>query len=152
MVTGSAYYQSILDGVYEAITGLDPTGYRIDPVSIWSRGRRMTGPSGGAVRELEVLVDLGRAATYQRSSIVHEIRISWPMRYRPSSEEAGGINDQARFHASARAVAEALTMLSPSSQRDSRLVPSGWQLIQSPAGDEWVVVELSASLTISRGT
>lgn len=149
MVTGAALYQRVLDGIYDAITGLDATAYRVDSVSAWTRGRRRI-QGGGATRELEVVVDLGRATSFSRSNVLHDLRVSWMMRYRPSSEEAGGTNDQARFHAAARCVAETLAVLAPG--QDSRIVPSGWDLLAGPAGDEWVIIELSAVLSLPRGT
>lgn len=148
MVITAAAYQAVLDAIYDAITGLDATPYRIDGASAWTRGRRMT-TGGGSTSELEVLVDLGRVGRIVRASVSHEIAISWPMRYRPSSEAEGGVNDQARFHAAGYAVSEALLELRPAEQ--ARTVPTGWQVLRSPAGDEWVTVELTASLSLPRG-
>lgn len=147
MVTGAAYYEAIIGGLVDTIEALDATPYR-DPAAAqgsgWTRARRAT-PAHGISQDFGFWVDLGGAIGVDRSQIVHDAAIVYAVRYRPDHD----VLDQARIHASARALAE---MLLP--YRDSRGVratPLRYALSLPAAGDAWVQVELQFKIILPRG-
>lgn len=147
MVTGAAYYEAIIGGLVETIEALDATPYR-DPAATegsgWTRARRAT-PAHGISQDLGFWVDLGGATTFERSKIVHDAAIIYAVRYRPDHD----VLDQARIHASARALSEMLLPYQDS--RGTRTTPLRYALSLPAAGDAWVQVELQIKIILPRG-
>lgn len=148
-LSGAAYYQGVLEALYDAIEALDVAGYR-DPTTTagrWRRARRAQ-EGRGITEDLGFWVDLGNEATFERSQVSHSAGVVFAVRYRPGQDLA----DQARLHAAVRDLSELL-------QRSGWQVPGGMRTIPRSAqmtlpaggGDAWLQVDLAFTLVLPRG-
>lgn len=144
----AAYYQTVLDTLYGSIEGMDVTGYRDTTTEAgrWHRARRGTADHGIA-EDLGFWIDLGNVKTFEKSRITHAAGIVFAVRYRPDYD----CSDQARVQAATRALQEHL-------QGTGYQIPGGIRTEAGPslmslpkAGDAWIQVDLSFTLTLPRG-
>ncbi len=148
MVTGAAYYQTILETLCSSIEALDVTGYRDQSTAAgrWKRARRAT-TDAGITEDLGFWVDLGAHATFEKSLVTYSAGVVFAIRYRPDQD----ISDQARLHAALRALEEHLQGAGYDVPGGMRTVPKGAQISRPPAGDAWLQVDLSFTLILPRG-
>ena len=148
VIPDAAYYQAVLDTLYGAIEGMDVTGYRDTTTEAgrWHRARRGT-PDHGITEDLGFWIDLGNHATFERSQVTHTAGIVFAVRYRPDHDCA----DQARLHGAIRALEEHLQGTGYQIPGGMRTVPRTAVMSLPKAGDAWVQVDLSFTLTLPRG-
>jgi hypothetical protein len=149
MVTGAAYYRSILEALAVAIEALDTTQYRDQTTAAgqWHRARRAT-PDHGITEDLGFWIDLGNQTTFGRSMITHAAGVVFALRYRPDHDQA----DQARIHAATRALEELLQATGWQVGGGMRAIPTSATMSLPRAGDAWVQVDLSFTLQLPRGS
>ena len=142
MVTDAAYYQRILDALYDGLLSLSTAGYQWDPTDRWTRGR-FTDVSRGATRHLGTWIDLGAQKEFRRSDVVHGASLSIACRY---AEEADA-ESQSRMHAAARAAEDYL--LGVHGPTIERAIPTGYSL--AALDETWSAVVVTFDLTLPRG-
>lgn len=146
---GAAYYQTVLDTLYGSIEGMDVTGYRDTTTEAgrWHRARRAAPPDHGITEDLGFWIDLGNHTKFARSAVTHAAGIVFAVRYRPDYD----CFDQARKHAATRALEEMLQGIGYQVPGGMRCVPGEAISTLPKAGDAWIQVDLSFTLTLPRG-
>lgn len=143
MVNDAAYYQRVLDALYDALAGLSTVGYQWSSDDRWTRGR-FVDLATGATRHLATWIDLGEQDDYVRSHVRHKARMITACRY---AEEQDAVS-QGRMHAAARAAEELLLGLhGPTVER---ALPTGYTL--AGLSDSFSAVTVTFDLYLPRGS
>lgn len=146
---GAAYYQAVLDCLYDSIEAMDVTSYRDTTTAAgrWHRARRAAPPDHGITEDLGFWIDLGNHTTFERSQVTYAAGIVFAVRYRPDYR----IADEARLHAAIRALEEHLQGTGYQIPGGMRTVPRTAVMSFPKSGDAWIQVDLSFTLTLPRG-
>lgn len=144
----AAYYQTVLETLYDSIEGMDVSGYRDQTTAAgrWHRARRGT-PDHGITEDLGIWIDLGPHETFERSQVSHAAGCVFAVRYRPDHD----CYDQARLHAATRALEEHLQGTGYQIAGGMRTIPKTAVMRLPKAGDAWIQVDCSFTLLLPRG-
>ena len=141
MVTDAAYYQRILDLLYDGLVALSTVGYQWSADDRWTRGR-FVDIATGATRHLATWIDLGEQDEYARSHVRHRSSMIIACRY---GEEQDAVA-QGRMHGAARAAQTFL--LGAHGPTIERATPTGYTL--AGLSDSFSAVDLTFDLYLPR--
>ena len=142
MVAGSEYYRSLLESLHAQIQAIDTSDFQGATSDRFTQARFLV-PTDGGLTHLETWIDLGGIELVERSREVHRARLEFICRFLPDDDS----RSQARLHAAARAVRDALIRWSHPS--GARSIPTAMEI--DGLTPEWVSVRILFTLHVPRG-
>ena len=131
------WYQSLLEGLYDSLTGLSTVGYRWHASDRWTRSRAPQSEDE-PVAHLEAWIDLGNPTLDTGTHLTHDARIVYAVRYQFDDDG----QSQGIMHASISAVAGMLLSYAHGEVR-TRFRSAEIEA----ASDMWLVVTISFDLS-----